>query len=181
MKKLRLSYSLLVCWDRGDVQGAMDMYLHKDVPVSDAAKNGRRVHEELSEYINKNKSLPEWFFKYELKDPETDKVLVASYNDQFDLKGIYDCLDIPTKTLFEFKTGKSDSLEWSRTWQLPIYFLLAELNNIDIEKEIVIRNDGKESDYTVVHNSERLRVEARNIIERYGPEILNHFMNEGLL
>ena len=181
MNKLRLSYTLLAYWERGDIKGAIDSYLHKATFTSDAMQHGKDIHKELADYIREHKKFPEWFFTMELKDPEPEREVVVSYNDMFDLKGIFDCLDRPNKTLFEFKTGKSDSLEWAKTWQLPMYFLIAELANIDIDKAVIIRHDGKESDYCVVHNSKRNRDLARNIIERYGPEIYNNFMNEGIL
>lgn len=181
MNKIRLSYTLLSLWERGDIEGAVDTYFHLDRPTTEAMENGKKVHKEIEEHINKYNAFPEWFFNYELKLPETEKIVVANYNELFDLKGIFDCLDVVDKTLFEFKTGNSDSLEWARTWQLPLYFLLAELNKIDIEKAILIRNNGKESDFVVVHNSKRLRDKARNIIDSIGPDIYEYFTKEGLI
>lgn len=180
-KKIRLSYSLLSCWERGDVDGAVAQYFHLDRPGTEAMDNGRRVHKEIEEHIRKYNTFPDWFFKYDLTLPETEKEVVVSYNELFDLKGVFDCLDTPNKTLFEFKTGNSDSLEWARTWQIPIYFLLADLNKMDVEKALLIRNNGKQSDYCIVHNSERLREVARNVIDSIGPEIHEYFLKEGLI
>lgn len=181
MKKLRLSYSLLSYWDRGDVQGAVDCYFHVDKAGNAAMENGKKVHEELAEYISTYSSFPEWFFNYPLQLPECEKAVTVPFSEIVDLKGVFDCLDPVNKTLFEFKTGNSDSLEWARTWQIPLYFLIAEIAKIDIEKAILIRNDGKKSDFVVVHNSQRLRSRARNIVESLSPEIWEYFNNEGLI
>jgi hypothetical protein len=181
MKKIRLSYSLLSLWERGDIEGAIDTYFHLDKKGTEAMENGKRVHKEIEEHIKTYNTFPEWFFDYPLTLPETEKEVVVSYNEMFDLKGVFDCLDPVEKTLFEFKTGNSDSLEWARTWQLPIYFLIAELGKIDIDKAILIRNNGKESDFVVVHNSKRLRDKARNIVDSLGPEIYEYFTKEGLI
>ena len=53
LKKLRLSYSLISCWERGDIQGAIDTYFHVDRPGNVAMDNGKRVHKEIEEYIKK--------------------------------------------------------------------------------------------------------------------------------
>jgi hypothetical protein len=179
MKKIRLSYSLLSCWERNDVDGAVATYFHMDRPSNPAMENGKKVHQELAEYIDKHNSFPDWFFKYELTLPQTEKEVIVSYNEMFDIKGVFDCYD--SGTLFEFKTGGSDSLEWARTWQLPIYFLIAEIAGIPIDKAILIRNNGIQSDFCVVHNSKRLRDKASNIIDSLGPDIHNYFTEQGLL
>lgn len=178
MNKLRLSYSLLSYWERGDIQGATDCYLHKETPGTPAMEYGKKVHKEIEEHIKAHGKFPEWFFNYELKNPQTEQKVTAEYNEMFDLSGVFDCVDIPT--LFEFKTGSADSLEWARTWQLPIYFLIAELNKIDIEKAILIRHN-KESDFVIVHNSKRLRDKAENVIQSLGPEMYEYFFQQGLI
>jgi hypothetical protein len=180
MKKLRLSYSLLAAWERGLIQNAVDTYFHLDKPVNEAMERGKRVHEEIAEHIKTYNSFPDWFFSYELMLPETEKEVIVEYNEMFNIKGVFDCLDSVTKTLFEFKTGTSSSLDWARTWQLPIYFLISELAEIEVEKALLIRHN-KESDFVIVHNSKRLRDKAANIIDSLGPEMYQYFSDEGLL
>jgi hypothetical protein len=179
MNKLRLSYSLLSLWERGDIDGAVATYFHLDRPVNKAMVRGREVHREIEEYIQKHRKTPDWFFNWEFDSPEPEKEVVVSYNELFNLKGIFDCLD--GKTLFEFKTGNTDALAWARTWQLPIYFLIAELAEIEIEKALIIRHDFKESDFAIVHNSQSKRDDARNRIDSLGPEIYDYFIQQGLL
>ena len=53
MKKIRLSFTLLSLWDRGDVDGAVDTYFHLDHFVTPAMINGRKVHEQIEQEINK--------------------------------------------------------------------------------------------------------------------------------
>ena len=181
LKKLRLSYSLISLWERGDIQGAVDTYFHIDRGSNEAMDNGKKVHKEIEEHINTHNSFPNWFFNYDLNIPETEKEVIVSYNELFDIKGVFDCLDVLNRTLFEFKTGNSDSLEWARTWQIPIYFLIAEIDKIDIDKAILIRNNGTESDFCVIHNSQRLRDEARNVIDSTGYNIWKYFDDQGLI
>ena len=181
MKKLRLSYTLLSLWERGACDDAVNTYFHVDRPTNAAMIHGKKVHDELAEYIDTHNTFPEWFFSYDLSIPECEKAVTVSYNEMFDLKGIFDCVDVATKTLFEFKTGNTNSLAWARTDQLPIYFLIAGLAKIPVEKAILIRHDGEKSDFVVVHNSKRLVNKGRNIVDSYGPEIYQYFLDQGLI
>lgn len=179
MSKIRLSYSFLSLWERGDIDGAVATYFHLDRPVNKAMIKGRKAHQEIEDHIKMTKELPLWFFEWKFENPEAEKVVTVSYNELFDLKGVFDCLD--SDTLFEFKTGNTGSLEWARTWQLPIYFLIAEIAEIEIAKAILIHSDFKESDFVVVHNTQSKRDDARNRIDSLGPEIFDYFEKEGLI
>ena len=181
IRKLRLSYSLLHAWDRGDVQGAIDTYLHTNRFTTKAMKEGTEIHKKIQHHIDTKGKFPEWFFDWELKEPETEKEVVVSYNDYFDLKCYIDCYDKPI--VFEHKTGTSDSLNWTRTWQLPLEFLMCELADIEVKLGILIHYNQhmKKGDYTVMHNSKIQRDYARNIIDSLGPEIREFFLQEGLI
>jgi hypothetical protein len=181
MKKIRLSYSLLSLWERNDIDGAVRTYFHMDGPVNEAMKNGKRLHQEIEKHILAFNTFPPWFFEYDLKLPETEKEVVVDYNEMFTLKGIFDCIDRIDGTLFEFKTGNTDALAWARTWQLPIYFLIAELAKIEVKKAFLIQNNGQRSEFVIVHNTKGKRDDARNRIDSLGPEIHSYFEREGLI
>lgn len=185
MKKLRLSYSLMETWERGDVKGTIDCYFHVDKKTTKQMEDGKRIHKDIGEYILRYNNLPDYMnFNYTFTIPEVEKEVIVPYNEMLDIKGVFDCLNLPD--LFEFKTGVSNSLEWTRTRQIPLYFLIAELNGIredTLEKAFLIRYNQYEnkSDFSVVHNSKRLRDEARNFCDTVGPEIHSFFEKEGLL
>lgn len=179
MKKLRISYSLLDTWQRGG--DVVSMYFHLDREPTEQMADGKLIHEGLAEYIKENKKFPEWFFNYELKNPEPEKEVVVSYNELFDLKCIIDLLDGPL--LFEYKTGITDSLAWSRTDQIPLYFLACELADIKVDSAFLVHHNQytKKSDFTVVHNSKTLRDHARNVIDSVAPEVYYFFEDSGLI
>lgn len=183
MGKLRVSYTLLNLWGRGLVEEAVQAYFHMNRKPTEAMEFGKKFHEDMEEHIKKYNCFPDWFFNWELKLPESEKVVVVNYNDQFDLKAILDCYDSATKTLFEYKTGVQDSLAWTRTDQIPLYFLACELANLPVEKAILIHHNQHEnkSDFTIVWNHPEFRERGRNIIDSYAPEILSFFESEGLL
>lgn len=181
-KKLRLSYSLISTWEKGDTKGAVDLYFHVDRKASKQMEDGKEYHKEIAEHINKFNRLPDYMnFNLTFKMPEPEKEVVVEYNELFNLKGVFDCFDNPD--LFEFKTGVSDSLEWARTWQLPFYFLIAEINKTPVERAFLIRHNQykKETDFAVIHNSQRLRDQARNVVDTVGPDIYTYFTDQGLL
>lgn len=183
MKKLRLSHTLLSLWEKGDIDAVVDAYFHVDRPSTKQMDDGKKIHEEIASHIQTYNTFPEWFFTYPLKMPECEKEVVVSYNELFDLKGYFDCYDCVDETLFEYKTGVQDSLAWARTYQIPMYFLIAEIAKIPVEKALLIRHDQyiKDTDFVIVHNTPNKILRARNFIDSLGPEIYQYFEDNGLL
>ena len=181
MKKIRLSFSLINQWEKGDIDGAVSTYFHLDRPTTPQMEAGKEFHQTIAKHVEEKKSFPEWFFEWELKDPKPEEAVTVPYNELFDLKCIIDLLDSPL--LFEFKTGVTDSLGWARTDQIPFYFLICELAGIDVMSAFLIRHNQyiKKTDYTIVHNNPTLRERARNMIDSTGPEIHTFFTEQGLL
>jgi hypothetical protein len=182
MKKIRLSHSLISVWERGDIQGAIDLYFHVDRVGTPAMEDGKRLHDEIAESIKNFKTLPNYMdFKAKFKDPKPEFEIVVPYNEICDLKGVIDCLDEPI--FYEWKTGVSDSLEWARTGQIPLYFLLCELKGIKVDSAYLVRfnQHTNKTDFTIVHNSRRLRDKARNIVDTVCFEIHQYFLDQGLL
>ena len=181
MKKLRLSNSLINSWLRGNPDEVIATYFHLDRPKSKALEDGIKIHEDLEKHITKYNSFPDWFFDGPLLMPECEKKVIVEYNEMFDLSGVFDCID--GRTLYEFKSGVQNSLTWVGKDQIPLYFLIAELAKIDLDKVYLIHYNQhtKEKDFAVMWNSPSLVEKGRNIVDSYGPEIHAFFESEGLL
>ena len=182
MNKIRLSYSLISLWERGDIQGAIDTYFHSSKKGTQQMEDGRATHKEIAEYLEKFNCLPDYMnFSGHFTIPKVEHAVTVPYNEIIDLKGVFDCLEEPN--LYEWKTGVSDSLEWARTWQLPLYFLICEIAKVDVKTAYLIRYNQyqKQSDMVVVHNSTKLRDKARNIVDSLGYEIWQYFSEQGLI
>lgn len=181
MNKLRLSYTLLSLWYRGDVDAAVQTYFHMERPITEQMEEGKEIHNQIAEHIEKKGQFPDWFFPVELENPEPEKEVVVSYNEYFDLKCYMDCLD--NGILYEYKTGVTDSLEWARSDQLPLYFLIAELGGLTVVSGYLIHYNQylKEVDFAIVHNTQSKRDRARELIDSAGPEIYEYFVTEGLI
>ena len=180
-KKLRVSYSLLHLWAQGKTDDAVSTYFHMDRPTTQAMSFGRRFHEDVAKYIEKEGKLPEWLFTHEIKKPQPELVVTVPYNELFDIKAIFDCLDVPN--LFEWKSGVTNSLVWANTHQLSLYFLVAEIAKIKVEKAYLVHWNQytKKGDFTIVWNNKSHIEYAKNMIDSYAPEIYDFFKNEGLI
>lgn len=157
------------------------MYFHVGGMSTPQIEYGIKFHQDMADHIEKYNSFPDWFFGKDLKLPHCEKEVVVDYNELFSIKAVFDCWDIPN--LYEFKTGKQPSSDWCRTFQLPLYFLVADLAGIEVDRAFVIRYDQyhDNTDYSVVYNSKRKLEEARNLIDSAGPEIYTFFEEQGLL
>ena len=180
-KKIRLSFSLLNLWSMGKTDQAVSTYFHLDTQKSPQMIAGSEFHKKMSRYILKNKAFPEWFSRLKLTNPVPDREIIVKYNEMFDLKSLYDCLDVGD--LHEFKTGISDSLDYAGELQIPFYFLTAKIASIPIEKAYITHYNQyeKTSDFTIIWNSERMIEKAVNLIQTLGPEIYEFFLKEGLI
>lgn len=179
--KLRLSFSLLSTWERGEIDRAIQLYFHMKSPTTPQMEDGRVIHGDIASHIGTHKTFPEGLPQWKLAAPECEKAVVVPYNDMFDLKVIYDCVD--STNLYEFKTGTTPVLEYVGSYQIPLYFLAAELEGLLYRKAYVIQWNQytKRCETIQIWNSPRLVNKARNYIETLGPEIYEFFTKEGLL
>jgi len=164
------------------MQEVIDCYFHLNKKSSQAMEDGKKFHEEISESITKYNNLPEYMdFKASFITPKTEHEVTVPYNEICDIKGIFDCLDEPN--LYEWKTGVSDSLEWARTGQIPLYFLICELAKIPVDLAYLVRHNQyeKKTDFAIIHNSQKLRDKARNIVDSVCYPIYDYFQEQGLI
>lgn len=183
MTKIRLSYSLLSTWARGDVDRAVSTYFHLNDYTSPELEDGIKFHEDIGLYITQNEKLPEWLLSEPTSEVESEQEIIVEYNEMFDIKTIFDAYEPLRARLYEFKSGVRPSSEWARSFQLPLYFLTAEIAGIPIDMAYLIHYNQyrDEKDLTVVHNTELLRDKARQYIDAYGPEIYKYFKENGIL
>ena len=180
MNKLRLSYSLLTLWNNGRWEDAVKMYLHKDTFKTRQMREGLEMHKAWEKEIKEKNSLTIKSHTFKFKNPVCEFKVIAPYNKKWDMSGTFDVLS--EDTIYEFKSGVMGSLEYSRGYQLPFYFLLAELSNISAKKGILIHYNQytKEYDTTLLWNSKRLIKKAKNFIDSLAPEIEDYFVKHNI-
>ncbi len=181
-KKMRISYSLLSAWMKGSVQEAVECYFRLEKTHSTLAmEDGRKIHKEIADHITKSHSLPDFLPKFALISPIAEKELIVPYNELFDIKVIIDCLDIPL--FYEWKTGGQDSIDWARTYQIPMYFLVLGMSGVKVDSAVLAHYNQKtkEKDFVIIHNSPTIIEEAKNFIDSTAPEIFQYFSDNGLI
>lgn len=180
---LRLSYSLLNTWKRGDKQGTLNQYLGIQMIPTKQMELGTKFDKYIDDFVTKNKQLPPEFGGDKLDQPICQQtIVVKGYDNEFDLKGKLD-IGMP-KELIEVKCSASmDSAEYSDTGQLDFYFLLGELSGQHFEKGWLYRFDPTHRTYdtSLIWNGKRRIEKAKEMINKYGQEIKNYFIQQGVL
>lgn len=180
-QKIRLSYTLLELWRRGQVNLALDMYFRrKKIASTPQMEDGTRIHRSVQNYVLKHHRFPEQVSTITVNNPEIEKELIVEYNPQFLIKAKIDLFD--TDALFEFKTGWSDSIRYAREYQIPMYFLVSDLAGFHKEKAYIIHYNQytKNKDMVMIWNSKRQIELAKNYIDSIAPDLYNYFNNQSL-
>ena len=165
--------------ERGQWKDLTNMLNRVQKEPTPAMVDGLRIHKEIEQHITMHNAFPDWLFKGELVLPKCEEKVVINYDEFFDISGIFDCVDLATKTLYEFKTGTQSSIDWARTHQIPLYFMLLGRLNRDVEKAYLIHYNqhNKTKDWVVIYNSPEMIEKANNYVLTYGGEIRNYLEN----
>lgn len=167
---------------RGKTDEAVSCYFRlKQSHISPALEDGRRIHEEVEEHIKIHSAFPSYLPNLTLLKPETEKKVIVPYNELFDVCGVFDVLD--QDTLYELKTGVSDSLEWAGTLQVPFYFMIASIAKIPLTRAYMIHYNQyeKTNDWCIIYNNYTAIKKAINLIDSVAPEIYTFFDKEGFI
>ena len=181
MKKLRISYTLLSYWSKGQVDQAVSYYLKLPQEDTQAMREGREWGKKNEDEMNKNKQMIKEFLGIKLTDPKPEQKFEVNYSDHFDLVIVPDCLD--GTTLYETKTGKRSSVSYLSSPQLALYYLGLKLKDYPITKIKVIRYNQHtdKTDWAMKHTGQHLYEEADNYIQSLAPEIMEYFTKINIL
>lgn len=177
--KLRISFTLLSLWSQGKQEEALVYYFKLGSISSPAMLEGKKWDKYAEEFVKQNLFLPKEFGGIKLSNPKTQHKIELSYNEQFDLVGVFDILDEPV--IYELKAGKAmDSGDYANGFQVGMYFLLAK--DFNIEKAEIIHYDTKTGDFdkSIVYNTKFQRNRTRNFIESIGGDIYSYFQQNNL-
>ena len=180
-QQIRLSYTLLELWRRGQINQALDMYFRrKKMPTTPQMLDGIRIHKSVQNYVLKNNRFPEQVTTIPVNNPEIEKEFIVEYSSQFLIKVKIDLFD--TDSFFELKTGWSDSVRYAREYQVPMYFLVSDIAGFHKEKAYIIHYNQytKEKDMTMIWHNKRQIELAKNYIDSIAPDLYNYFNNQSL-
>lgn len=187
MSKIRLSYSLLSSIQYGRRDDIVRQYLRIPGIVNDNMKRGLAFDKMVEKVVDETKMFPEEFAKLKLNNPVCKLQATVEYDKRFDIKGELDVWDSPV--IYEIKNSiAKDSAEYSDTGQLDMYFLLSELVPNDhplakADRAWLYRWDPTYHKYdtSLVWKSARRVQQARDMIEKYGPQVYNILREEGII
>ena len=179
--KLRASYSLLSAWRKGQIDNAINSYLHLPTITSQAMDEGTKWDLKVQEFVKANKQLPPEFLGLPLNNPLCQVEQKVNYNELCYLKGIFDIYDSPI--LYEIKTGSSkDSGDYTVDFQVSMYLLMCDMLKLPIDRAMIIHYDqhtGK-TDSSLIWKSDQELKRARNFIDTLVPEIVTYFEENGI-
>lgn len=178
--RLRISYSLLSLWERGQTDLATALYLHQEMPTTKAMADGKIIHQKIEEHLLEHHQLPDFLgANLPLIAPQPEEKIVAPYNDRWDLSGIVDCLD--NDFFLEFKTGTTPAFYYAKKYQIPFYFLLLDLNKTPRKKAFLIKYNQHNQTSEVILFWKNKIAEVRNYIDTLAPEIEEFFIEKGII
>lgn len=178
--KLRLSHTFLLLWSQGRYNDALNAYYHRTTVKTKALTDGIAFHKKWEKEILSEGKLSMGRTVLKFKNPKCEWKNIVPYNEQFDLSGTFDCID--DGGIYEWKSGVMGSLEYAQSYQLGIYFVMAEIMGLTVDRGILAhfnQHTGK-ADISIVWNTEREREKSRNFIDSLAPEIHQYFIENHL-
>lgn len=140
---LRLSYTALNYWIKGDTAGLIDYLNGKRMKPTPQMKAGLQFDDEACEMAVKEHKLPDHFGGFEVFEPIPQlkmETTIKRGDIEFQLVGVIDVYDMGM--IYELKTGVTSSADYALTLQIPIYAML--LNHVYTKYFEMIKGEWQE-------------------------------------
>ncbi len=176
----RASFSVLNLWASGNWEDAIKAYFKLDRFITRAMAEGKEHHEAWEQHILATKTLPEVFGYRVLLDPKPEIKLEVKLYDWLEAVCVIDCLDAPT--VYEFKTGISNSQHYANQMQAPLYGFLATMSGIYIDRAEIHHYDqhAKEADMSIMWITDAVLKQAQEWLETYASEMHAYLIENDL-
>lgn len=130
MLTVKLSYSIIDAWERGDFERAVGMYLGDELPATPYMELGRTMHELSAKYTMRTKQLLPQLGGHKVREPIVEqkyqKLFPFSDDIQILLRGIIDLEETTDRgqIITDHKFGRTRSGAYLKKMQLDYYKLL---------------------------------------------------------
>jgi len=136
MKTVKLSFSILNAWSKGQYEDAVSMYIGRDLPENPYLELGKLFHEKWEKHILETDTMPAELGGQELRDAKVEikyqKIINMGDDYQILLRGVIDlqCVENGKVILQDHKCGLSKASAYVDSLQLDYYKLFVP--NADI-------------------------------------------------
>lgn len=175
-KHLRVSWSLLEAWARGDQQAVISRLNGLSWASNEAMEIGRKAHEVVSQNgILHNEIKADALYEKVNEAGENSNKFVVELADWLTLSGIPDIKIPSTKTIIDAKTGNRKSFRY-KPMQLYIYAYALEKLGESYNRGIILKIDRlglNPLDYSVFKITDTKKQMAEDFIFTYATDIYN--------
>ena len=121
---IRVSYSILNSWARGDIDRAVAPYTGVEIESTEAMEYGKKKHTDWEKETKRTGRLPRKFGGRKLNSPQLElgTKKVRKITDWCYLSGVLDVLD--GDTAIDYKTGRATASEYLSSHQHECYQIL---------------------------------------------------------
>ena len=179
---IRVSYSILSAWARGDIERAIAPYIGQEVEPTEAMVAGKRLHEQWEKEVRRTKRLPKIFGGRKLEAPKLEFATkkVRKLNDWCILSGVLDVKD--GTTAIDYKTGRTPANDYVNSRQHECYQVLyPEIKRFEYycKNQHMHRSDPNQITVGVVYLNKRTLEDGLNWILTMAAELREYLINNG--
>lgn len=180
---IRVSYSILSAWARGDIDRAIAPYAGIQDEPNEAMIAGKKLHERWEQEVRRTKHLPRIFGGRNLEAPELELSTkkVRKLTDWCVLVGVLDVKDGCTG--IDYKTGVMSATGYVNSKQHEVYQVLyPELTRFEYYcyNQHLCRSDSSRVTVGVVHLSRQTLQDGLEWILTMAAELREYLINSGL-
>lgn len=179
---IRLSYSIVAAWLRGDWDNAIAPFLGQDTFSNEAMEQGKKYHRKWEKEALRTGKLPHVFGAGKLADGfATEQKREVWLNDWIQLSGILDLVEGTVGT--DYKTGKKNATGYANSDQHKFYKVLApELTRFQYRcmNQHLRRGIPERVSFGLVHLTDRTLEEGIELILTVAPEIHKYLIDNGV-
>lgn len=179
---IRLSYSIIAAWLRGDWDNATAPFMGRETFSSEAMEAGKRYHRKWEKEALRTGRLPHVFGGGKLAEGfRTEQKREVWLNEWIQISGILDLIE--GKSATDYKTGKKNATGYANGDQHKFYKVLApELETFYYRcmNQHLRRGIPERTSFGVVHLTDRALEDGIEMILTVAPEIHKYLIDSGV-
>lgn len=189
-RPMKVSYSILAAWDRGDWDRAVAPFIGGEVEPTEIMIAGKKIHEKWEKETRRTRRAPAVFGGEELigQQMEFDTKRVVQLNDWLWLSGMLDRIDTPSflpkgqKRGIDYKRSKNNAVSWANSKQGAIYKILfpeISLFEFHVFNPYLKKEDPDKVTMSMLHLSDRSLEVGIEWVLTNASELYNYLVSNG--